>query len=79
MSDTYAILGYADNLDGPVVLYESDSYTQCEQWRDDYTRWGDWDGYDCLALYEIAPHQSVTTIHLHDMHTIAWHIDGSWS
>jgi hypothetical protein len=78
MSDTYAILGYADDLGGPVVLYESDSYTQCEQWKDDYTRWGDWGGYDCLVLYEIAPHQSATTIHLHDTHTIAWHVNGSW-
>ena len=79
MADTYAILGYADNLDGPVVLYEADSYTQCEQWKEDYTRWGDWGGYDALALYEIAPYERAFTIHTHDAPIIVWNRDGTWN
>ena len=72
MSDTYAILGFSGTLDGPVVLYESDSYGACDRWREGYTRWGDWGGYDTLALYEIAPTQSVDEIHRLDAPITAW-------
>ena len=66
MTDTYAILGYANDLYGPVVLFESDSYESCNKWREQYTRFGDWGGYDCLALYEIAPSEQAFTIHKTD-------------
>jgi len=75
MPDTYAILGYADDLDGPVVLYESDSYTQCDNWRQEYTRWGDLGGYDALALYEIGPDQQAFTIHTQDSPIVVWERD----
>jgi hypothetical protein len=65
MSDTYAIIGFSDSA-APVVLYESDSDGDCARWRDGYTRAGDWGGYDSLALYEIAPHQTAETIFQHD-------------
>ena len=66
MADTYAILGFASDLTEPVLLYTSDSATQANDWRTDYVRWGDWGGYDCLALYEVGPCESPDTIHLHD-------------
>jgi hypothetical protein len=72
MADTYAIIGFSNTLDGPVVLYESDSYSDCDRWRAGYTRWGDWGGYDMLALYEIGPDQSALTIPWRDSPIIAW-------
>lgn len=72
MADTYAVLGWADDLNEPVVLYTSDSYTQCDTWRDGYTRWGDWGGYDMLALYEVGPDQSEDSIHRHDSPIDIW-------
>jgi hypothetical protein len=65
MPDTYAILGFSDSS-APVVLHESDSAGDCARWRDKYTRFGDWGGYDALALFEIAPGQSAETIFQHD-------------
>ena len=67
MADTYVILGFASDLSKPVVLYTSDSATQANDWRNGYTRWGDWGGYDTLALYEVGPCESPDTIHLYDM------------
>jgi hypothetical protein len=72
MADTYAILGFSDTLDGPVVLYESDSCTACDEWRKGYTRGADWGGYDTLALYEIGPDQKAITIAWRDAPIIAW-------
>jgi len=66
MADTYAVLGFSDTLDTPTVLHTSDSSTEADRWRDGYTRWGDWGGYDSLALYEVGPDQTPDTIHLHD-------------
>ena len=66
MTDTYAILGYANDLYGPVVLFESDSYESCNKWREQYTRFGDWGGYDCLALYEIGPDERAFLIYKTD-------------
>jgi hypothetical protein len=65
MPDTYAIAGFSDTSD-PVILFEADSATSCDEWRTGYIRFGDWGGYDALALFEIAPYQSVDTIHLFD-------------
>jgi len=67
MPDTYTILGFASDLIEPVVLYTSTSATQANDWRNGYTRWCDWGGYDCLALYEVAPYETSATIHLYDM------------
>jgi hypothetical protein len=72
MADTYAILGFSDTLDGPVVLYESDSYGACDRWREGYTRQGDWGGYDTLALYEIGPDQTAITIPWRDAPITTW-------
>ena len=72
MADTYAILGFSDTLDGPVVLYESDSYTDCDRWVQGYTRWGDWGGYDTLSLYEIGPDQTSLTIAWRDSPIDSW-------
>ena len=66
MADTYAVLGFSETLDTPTVLYTSDSYSDCGSWRDGYTRWGDWGGYDSLALFEVAPYQTPESIYLHD-------------
>jgi hypothetical protein len=66
MADTYAVLGFSDTLDTPTVLYTSESATEADRWRSGYTRWGDWGGYDSLALYEVGPDQTPDTIHLHD-------------
>ena len=66
MADTYAVLGFSDTLDTPTVLYTSDSDADAERWREGYTRWGDWGGYDSLALFEVAPYQTPETIYLHD-------------
>lgn len=71
MPDTYAIAGFSDTSD-PVILFESDSDIACDQWRTDYIRFGDWGGYDALALYEIAPWQPVDTIHLFDAPIDVW-------
>jgi hypothetical protein len=70
MADTYAIIGFSN--ESPVVLHQSGSYTDCERFKDSYTRWGDWGGYEVLALYEIAPTQSADTIHTVDSPIIAW-------
>ena len=72
MADTYAILGFAPDLSGPVVLYASDSYTQCDTWREGYTRRGDWGGYDMLALYEVGPEQRPHSIHKQDSPIDIW-------
>ena len=66
MADTYAVLGFSDTLDTPTVLHTSYSATEADRWRDGYTRWGDWGGYDSLALYEVGPDQTPDTIHLRD-------------
>ena len=66
MADTYAILGMSYDTETPTVLYTSDSYSEADRWRDGYTRWGDWGGYDSLALFEVGPDQTAHTIHLHD-------------
>jgi hypothetical protein len=57
MPDTYAIAGFSYTSD-PVILFQSDSASACDQWRTGYIRFGDWGGYDALALFEIAPDQS---------------------
>lgn len=72
MADRYAIKGYAESLDGPVTMYESDSYDDCVRWQSLYTRFGDWGGYDVLALFEIAPSESTLMIHLTDSPIITW-------
>ena len=72
MCDTYAILGFADNMQEPVILLESDSSHDCARFVHRYTRFGDWGGYDVLALYEIAPHESAATIHKSDAPIIDW-------
>jgi hypothetical protein len=72
MADIYAIIGFSYALDGPVVLYESDSCTACDEWRKGYTRWGEWGGYDMLALYEIGPNQTALTIPWRDLPIITW-------
>jgi hypothetical protein len=72
MADTYAILGFASDLESPVILYESGSYLDCELFQSKYTRWGDWGGYEALALYEIAPNEPVETIHETDAPIIVW-------
>lgn len=72
MADTYAILGFSNDDSTPVVLHESDSMSECERWQSGYTRFGDWGGYDMLALYEIAPNQTAKTIHKHDAPIIDW-------
>lgn len=72
MPDKYAILGFAQNMKNPVVLYESESAIDCENWQSGYTRFGDWGGYDAMALYEIAPYQSADTIHNFDAPIIDW-------
>lgn len=78
MADTYAILGFAMDSDGPVVLYESDNYTACDRWRESYTRWGDWGGYDTLALYEIGPDQTAIGIPWRDSPIITWEREESF-
>jgi len=77
MSDTYAILGFSETTDGPEVMFESDSSTECDRWRETYTRFGDWGGYDCLALYEISPGQSALFIHMNDAPIITWERDAA--
>lgn len=72
MADTYAILGFAQDMKEPVILFESDSSHDCARWQQGYTRFGDWGGYDLLALYEIAPHESVKTIHKTDAPILDW-------
>jgi hypothetical protein len=76
MPDTFAIIGFSETSD-PVVLHESDSATACDDWRRRYTRWGDWGGYDELALFEIAPDQSAETIFLFDAAIISWENRGA--
>lgn len=66
MPDTYAILGSSHDTETPTVLYTSESYTEADRWRDGYTRWGNWGGYDSLDLYEIGPDQTADSIHMHD-------------
>tara|TARA_R110002153_G_C12971679_1_gene461381 strand:+ start:64 stop:447 length:384 start_codon:yes stop_codon:yes gene_type:complete len=66
MADTYAILGVSHNTETPTVLYTSGSYSEADRWRDGYSRWGDWGGYESLELYEVGPDQNPDTIHLHD-------------
>lgn len=85
MPDTYAILGFSPSprVDGlvdstaPVTLYESDSYSACARWVDAYTRWGDWGGYVALALYEIAPHESLDQIHMTDSPIEVWQLESA--
>ena len=72
MSDTYAILGFSDTLDTPTVLYTSDSASEADRWRSGYTRWGDWGGYESLALFEVGPDQHPDTIHLFDAPIDIW-------
>lgn len=72
MADTYAILGFAQDMKQPVILFESDSAHDCARWQQGYTRFGDWGGYDLLALYEIAPHERVDTIHKTDAPILDW-------
>ena len=72
MSDTYAILGFFDTPSAPVVLYESNSCTECRHWKDGYTNRGDWGGYESLALYEVAPHQRAETIAKQDSPILVW-------
>lgn len=72
MADRYAIKGYAESLDEPVTLYESDSYAECDMWQSLYVRFGDWGGYDLMALFEIAPHESESTIHMIDSPVVTW-------
>ena len=72
MPDRYAILGFAQDMKEPVILFESDSSHDCARWQQGYTRFGDWGGYDLLALYEIAPHESVDTIHKTDAPILDW-------
>jgi hypothetical protein len=75
MPDTYALAGFSDTSD-PVILFESDSAAACDQWRTRYTRFGDWGGYDALALFEIAPDQSAETIHLFAAPLDLWEKEG---
>jgi len=72
MADTYAILGFSDTLDGPVVLHETASYEDCDRWRERYTRFGDWGGYVMLCLYEIGPDQTALTIAWRDSPIDSW-------
>jgi hypothetical protein len=72
MSDTYAILGFFDTPSAPVVLYESDSFSDCKRWKEGYTKQGDWGGYEALALYEIGQHQSAETIVKEDSPILIW-------
>jgi hypothetical protein len=72
MADTYAILGFGQDMKEPVILFESDSSHDCARWKQGYTRFGDWGGYDLLALYEIAAHESAKTIHKTDAPILDW-------
>jgi hypothetical protein len=76
MPDTYAIAGFSDTSD-PVILFESDTAAACDQWRAGYIRFGDWGGYDALALFEIAPNQSADTIHFFDSPIEVWEKEGA--
>ena len=70
--NTYAVLAFSNDLESPVVLWESDSYSEAEDWVQGYTRFGDWGGYDEMALYEVAPYESVDTIHTQDSPFVVW-------
>jgi len=72
MPDTYAIIGFSNSIDDPVVMFESNIAEDCDRWRKGYTRFGDWGGYDCLSLYEISPDQSALFIHKSDAPIISW-------
>jgi len=72
MSDTYAILGFFDTQSVPVVLYEADSCSDCERWKEGYIKQDNWGGYEALALYEVAPHQRAETIAKQDSPVIVW-------
>lgn len=72
MADTYAILGFADDMETPVNLCEFDTYTEADDWVTGYTRWGDWGGYDTLALYEVSPTETADSIHLTDQPITTW-------
>ena len=74
MPDTYAIAGFSETAD-PVILFESDSYCACDDWRKGYIRFGDWGGYAALALFEIAPDQDAGSIHLFDAPIDVWERD----
>ena len=74
MPDTYIIAGLSDTSD-PVILFESGTFAACDRWRNAYTRFGDWGGYDALALFEVAPDQSAETIHLFDAPVDVWERD----
>lgn len=75
MADTYAILGFANDMESPVVLYTSESCLDCDFFKRVYTQGGclnSWGGYEVLALYEIAPYESVDTIHKTDTPVKTW-------
>mgnify|MGYP001590251606 FL=1 len=72
MADTYVILAFASDLESPVVLWESESYGEAQDWVKGYTRFGNWGGYDSLALYEISTTESVNTIHTQDSPIVIW-------
>jgi len=72
MADKYAILGFSQDTQEPVVLFESDRSHDCARFVHGYTRFGDWGGYDVLALYEIAPYENVSTIHKTDAPILDW-------
>jgi len=73
MADTYAIYGFYEGKGGPVLMEDFTGYEEANRWRQGYTEYGNWGGYDCLALYEVAPHESPHTIHLIDSPITTWH------
>jgi len=48
MKSTYTALGLSNT--GHVELSEHNSQTHCREWIQSYTRWGDWGGYDGIAI-----------------------------
>ncbi len=73
MADIYVIYGFYEGKGGPVLMEEFTGYEEANRWRQGYTAYGNWGGYDCLALYEVAPYESTHTIHLIDSPVTTWH------
>lgn len=54
MADRYTLHGFSDTCE-PVLLESFAHYTHAEAWFKDYTRFGDWGGYDSIGLSEYSP------------------------
>jgi hypothetical protein len=60
MPDSYPIFGLSD--ESPAHLHTADDNLEAERWIRNYTRFGDWGGYSGIALYEMAPCETVDTL-----------------